>query len=343
MIGQVKWPPYQAIDKVQPANSVNAKTYGHANTELNSTKVDKCVESINGQPQVGYDVFRTYMKMYEPTGNKLVTQKCGVTDCVMLMMVDKRQPPYLVTGMEHFPNSVNPKSFRYGNTEPSMNYKKFKACVENVQEASKLDEDSFRACRKLQELDRNALTDTQKYRNKNCGVICMISFQVAMPFYSVMNRMHPANSVNPKSFRYGNTELNSEKFDKRVESIYWASQREDDVLRTTGKLVECHRNDGITYLKICGNRLRAWYSDFAVPKYDRLVVMCRPETVAMPLKKRANSVNAKAKCYANAELNSEKSDKCVENKCSLTQVVKDMFRPAWKRAEPTGNKLVICS
>jgi hypothetical protein len=96
----------------------------------------------------------------------------------MLMMVDKRQPPYLATGMEHFPNSVNPKPFGHGNTEPSMNYNKFKACVENVQEASKLDEDSFRACRKLQELDRNALTDTKKYRNKNCGVIGMISFQV---------------------------------------------------------------------------------------------------------------------------------------------------------------------
>jgi len=80
VIGQVKWPPYQAIGKVQPANSVNPKPYRHGNTELNSQQCDKCVENINGQPQVGYDVFRAYMKMYEPTGNKLVAQKCVVTE-----------------------------------------------------------------------------------------------------------------------------------------------------------------------------------------------------------------------------------------------------------------------
>jgi hypothetical protein len=80
VIGQVNWPSYQAIGKVQPPNSVNPKPFGHGNTELNSTKVDKCVESIKGQPQVGYDVFRAYMKMYEPTGNKLVAQKCVVTE-----------------------------------------------------------------------------------------------------------------------------------------------------------------------------------------------------------------------------------------------------------------------
>jgi hypothetical protein len=77
-----------------------------------------------------------------------------------------------------------------------------------------------------------------------------------------------------------------------------------------------------------------------VPKYHRLVDR-RPETVAMPLKKRANSVNAKAKCYANAELNSTRVDKGVENKCSLTQVVKDMFRPAWKHAELNRNDLAL--
>ena len=99
----------------------------------------------------------------------------------------------------------------------------------------------------------------------------MISFQVNWPVYLVMDKLHSANSVNPKPFRHGNTELSSTKVDKCVESINRTSQREDDVLRTTGKLVECHRNDGITYLKICGNSLRAWYSDFAVPKYDWLV------------------------------------------------------------------------
>jgi hypothetical protein len=86
-----------------------------------------------------------------------------------------------------------------------------------------------------------------------------------------MDKMYPANSVNPKSFGYGNTELNSEKSDKRVESIYWDSLREYNVLRTARKLVECYRNDSIAYLNVCGNRLRAWNRHFAVPEYHWLV------------------------------------------------------------------------
>jgi hypothetical protein len=262
VIGQVKWPPYQAIDKVQPPNSVNPKPFRHGNTELNSTKVDKCVESIKGQPQVGYDVFRTLWKHSEPTGNKLVAQQCVVTDCVMLMMV-KRSPSYQATG-----------------------------------------------------------------------------------------KMQKPNSVNPKPFRHGNTELNSTKVDKCVETMGLPTQVVDDIVRATRKCVEMYRNATSAYT-ISSNNIRgrnrddlipgrSWYSYLAVPEHHRLVNR-RPETVVMPLKKWANSVNAKAICYANAELNSEKSDKCVENKCSLTQVVKDMFRPAWKRAELTRNELALRS
>ena len=261
MIGQVKWPPCQAIDKVQPANSVNPKPFRHGNTELNSTKVDKCVENINGQPQVGYDVFRTLWKHSEPTGNKLVAQKCVVTDCVMLMMV-KRLPSYQATG-----------------------------------------------------------------------------------------KMQEPNSVNPKLFEHGNTELNSTKVDKGVETMGLPTLMVDDIVRAARKRVEMYRNDTSSYkISSNNNRMgrnrndiipgRSWYRYLAVREYHRLVNR-RPETVVMPLKKWANSANAKAKCYANAELNSEKSGKCVENKCSLTQVVKDMFRPAWKHAELNRNDLAL--
>jgi hypothetical protein len=103
------------------------------------------------------------------------------------------------------------------------------------------------------------------------GVIGMISFQVNWPIYLVIDKMNPANSVNPKLFEHGNTELNSTKVDKCVESRNWASQREDGVLRTARKLVECYRNDSVTYLKMCGNRLRAWHRHFSLLQHHRLV------------------------------------------------------------------------
>ena len=259
MIGQVKWPPYQAIDKVQPANSVNPKPFGHGNTELNSTKVDKCVENINGQPQVGYDVFRTLWKHSEPTGNKLVAQQCVVTDCVMLMMVGYDiQPPYMVTSMENFPNSVNPKPFGHGNTEPSMNSNEFKACVENVQEASILDEDSFRACVKMQESPRNevvniikdiATTLRRNRHDKLPGREGNRNFSVQQ-YHWVNGRpsIKSANSVNAKPFGHANTELSSEKSDKCVQTIHTLLNR-NDIVGTYGKPYESPRNEVVACLE----------------------------------------------------------------------------------------------
>jgi hypothetical protein len=53
-------------------------------------------------------------------------------------------------------NSVNPKLYEQGNTEPSMNLR-FKACVENVHGSSQVDEDSFRTAKKFAEPTRNEL------------------------------------------------------------------------------------------------------------------------------------------------------------------------------------------
>ena len=81
MIGQVIRPSYQVTGKMHPANSVKAKTLSHANTELSMREnLKACVENAHGASKLDEGSFRAYMKMYEPTGNKLVAQKCVVTE-----------------------------------------------------------------------------------------------------------------------------------------------------------------------------------------------------------------------------------------------------------------------
>jgi hypothetical protein len=152
--------PTLATEVVQSANSVKAKTLSHANTELNSVKADKCVENIDGRTQEVQDMFRAYGKPYEAFRNETLAlrNECSnKTDHRFCPYGSSSLPPTLATELVHFPNSVNPKSFRYGNTEPSMNFNRFKACVENVQEASMLDEDSFRTLWKHSEPSRNEM------------------------------------------------------------------------------------------------------------------------------------------------------------------------------------------
>jgi hypothetical protein len=52
------------------------------------------------------------------------------------MVLDGRNAPTQAIGMANCPNSVNPKTYCHGNTEPSTNLYRFEACVENVQAAS---------------------------------------------------------------------------------------------------------------------------------------------------------------------------------------------------------------
>ena len=54
-------------------------------------------------------------------------------------------------------NSVNPKTYGHGNTEPSMNFNRFKACVETGHCASVKDEGTVRTAKKFAEPFRNAM------------------------------------------------------------------------------------------------------------------------------------------------------------------------------------------
>ncbi len=125
------------MEVVQVANSVKAKTLSHANTELNSVKADKCVENIDDLSQEDKDMFRALQKCNEPTGNVLASHSnvCSNKTDHRLRPHGKALPTASVMGLVNCPNSVNPKLFKQGNTEPSMD-DKFKACVENIQAAS---------------------------------------------------------------------------------------------------------------------------------------------------------------------------------------------------------------
>jgi hypothetical protein len=184
--------PTQGTEMVNPANSVKAKTSCHANTE---PSVKACVETLHGASLTDEDKVRTLQKCNEPTGNELVACQMASSNKIDHWLrphgrlhsfhehqrhdrnghpgagfhtdtVFDRDP---LRGKEKLPtisamglikqsaNSVNPKSFRYGNTEPSMNFNRFKACVENVHGSSPVDEDSFRTAKKFAEPTRNEL------------------------------------------------------------------------------------------------------------------------------------------------------------------------------------------
>ena len=179
-----KFAPIQVIGMVNFPNSVNPKLFEHGNTE---PSVMACVET--GREISGKDkgTVRTAKKFAEPFRNVMVT--CNKQDVTELRLhsfhehqrhdrnghpgVGLHTDPLLdrdpLRGKEKLPtisamglikqsaNSVNPKTYGHGNTEPSMNYNKFKACVENVHGSSLVDEDSFRTAKKFAEPTRNEL------------------------------------------------------------------------------------------------------------------------------------------------------------------------------------------
>ena len=129
--------PTQVIDVVYPVNSVNPKLYKQGNTEPSmSQKLKACVETGRGISVKDKGTVRAYKKLYEPAGNSLASHnvRSNKTDH-WVCPHGKALPSASVMGLVNCPNSVNFKSFRYENTEPSMN-DKFKACVENIQAAS---------------------------------------------------------------------------------------------------------------------------------------------------------------------------------------------------------------
>jgi hypothetical protein len=70
------------------------------------------------------------------------------------------------TDMDMGTNSVNPKSLRYGNTEPSINSKEFKACVETKCSLPLVGKDIVRTCVKAQELPRNVVVALKECGNR---------------------------------------------------------------------------------------------------------------------------------------------------------------------------------
>jgi hypothetical protein len=73
------------------------------------------------------------------------------------VVLDGRNAPTPVMEVVNTVNSVNPKLFKHGNTEPSMNYNRFKACVETGHCASLKDEGTVRTAKKFVEPFRNAM------------------------------------------------------------------------------------------------------------------------------------------------------------------------------------------
>jgi len=183
--------PTQETEMVNPANSVKAKTFSHANTE---PSIKACVETLHGASLMDEDKVRTLQKCNEPTGNELVACQMassnkfdhwlrpygGLHSLHEHQRHDRNGHPGVglhtdtfldrdpLRGKEKLPtisamglnkqsaNSVNPKLYKHGNTEPSMNLR-FKACVENVHGSSPVDEDSFRTAKKFAEPTRNEL------------------------------------------------------------------------------------------------------------------------------------------------------------------------------------------
>jgi hypothetical protein len=82
----------------------------------------------------------------------------------------------------------------------------------------------------------------------------MIGQVSSRPSCSVMNKMHLSNSVNPKLYEHGNTELNVGQPTKCVENRRKASVTDEGMFRTYGKPYEVSRNEILTHY-MSGNRL----------------------------------------------------------------------------------------
>jgi hypothetical protein len=109
------------------------------------------------------------------------------------------------------------------------------------------------------------------------GVVCFVVIKEVMsgqntvtwsgrPPCQVTGMVKKPNSVNPKSFGYGNTELNSVKADKCVETMGFPTLMVDDIVRTCVKTQELPRNEVVAQ-KMCGNRLHPWKGHSLLPSY----------------------------------------------------------------------------
>jgi hypothetical protein len=70
------------------------------------------------------------------------------------------------TDMDMGTNSVNPKPFRHGNTEPSINFNKFRACVETMCSLPQVGKDIVRTLWKHSEPTGNKLVALKKCGNR---------------------------------------------------------------------------------------------------------------------------------------------------------------------------------
>ena len=171
------------------------------------------------------------------------------------MVLDGRNALSQVIGMMNPTNSVNPKLYEHGNTEPSV-----RACVETVHGASVMDEDKVRTTWKRVELSRNVIT-ARKGSNKTIistivGIIGFALMVSKLPPYRVIGKVQVANSVEAKALSHANTELSSERSDKCVQTIDHLSLWDKDIVGTYRKLYELSRNEIASYF-IGSNRIEA--------------------------------------------------------------------------------------
>jgi hypothetical protein len=229
------------------------------------------------------------------------------------MVLDGRNAPTQVIGVVNFPNSVNPKLFKHGNTEPSV-----KACVETGRETSDRDEGTVRTARKL----------VEPYRNATASQQCEVTFLIISTIVGgcaptqVIGVVQEVNSVNPKPFRHGNTEPNSEKSDKCVETKCFLSLMDKDIVRAYGKPYEAFRNETLALNK-CSNK-----TDHRLRPHGNSSL---PSVSVMRLLNCPNSVNPKSYRYGNTEPSMNLRFKaCVENIQAAS---------IWKKicSEPQGN------
>jgi len=225
------------MEVVNTVNSVNPKTLSHGNTE---PSVKACVETGHCASLWDEGTVRTAKKFAEPYRNDTASQQCEVTFLIISTIVGESIAPTLATEVVQSANSVKAKTLSHANTE--LNSVKADKCVENIDGRTQEVQDMFRAYGKPYEAFRNeTLALRNECSNKTDHRFC--PHGRALPPISVMGLVQPANSVNPKLFEHGNTELNSQQCDKRVENINGRTQVVQDMFRTLWKRSEPTGNE----------------------------------------------------------------------------------------------------
>lgn len=73
-------------------------------------------------------------------------------------------------------------------------------------------------------------------------MLMMVGYEVQPP-YRAIDKVQMPNSVEAKALSHANTELSSEKSDKRVQTIEHLSLMDKDIVGTCRKLQELTRNE----------------------------------------------------------------------------------------------------